>query len=155
MQLHAIFQGLGDARFRELLAQISMGRLKTYQLYEPLKVRTHLHKLNADSLKKAAPRLWDRVVAGDEALASEVAQSVLVSKMEVVIEVLDFLGIPHRDGFFEKETPLAEHLTEGWQRRVYEAFHTKHSPAFVVFYVNHLAKEAHEDEVTLFSADPA
>lgn len=155
MELHAIFQGLGDARFRELLAQISMGRLKTYQLFEPLKVRTHLHKLNAESLKKAAPRLWERVAGGDEALASELAQSVLVSKMDVVIEVLDHLGIPHRDGFFEKDTPLAEHLTDEWQQRVYEAFHTKQSPAFVVFYVNHLAKEAHEGEMTLFLPEQA
>ncbi len=150
MELHAIFQGLGDAQFRELLGQISMGRLKTYQLFEPLKVRTHLHKLNAESLKKASPRLWERLVAGEEALASELAQSILVSKMDVVIEVLDFLGVPHRDGFFEKETPLAEHLTDGWQQRVYDAFRDKHSPSLVAFYINHLDKEAREGEAALF-----
>lgn len=150
MELHAIFHGLGEARFRELLAQISMGRLKTYQLFEPLKVRTHLHKLNAESLKKASPRLWERLSAGDELLASELAQSILVSKMDMVIEVLDFLGIPHRDGFFEKDTPLASHLAEGWQQRVYDAFHATHSPALVVFYINHLAKEATEGEAELF-----
>lgn len=152
MELYEIFQGLGETRFRELLAQISMGRLKTYQLFEPLKVRTHLQKLNAESLRKAVPRLWERLGTGDEALASELAQSILVSKMDVVIEVLDFLGIPHRDGFFEKDTPLASHLSEGWQQRAYDAFHAKHSPALVIFYINHLAKEATEGEAALFDA---
>jgi hypothetical protein len=150
MELHAIFQSLGQERFRDLLSQISMGRLKAYQLFEPLKVRTHLGKLNAEALKKAAPRLWDRLVTGDEALAAELAQSILVSKMDVVIEVLEFLGVPHRDGFFEKDTPLADHLSEGWQQRVYDAFHTKHAPSLVVFYINHLAKEAAEGDMTLF-----
>ncbi len=150
MELHAIFQSLGEERFRDLLTQISMGRLKTYQLFEPLKVRTHLHKLNAESLKKAAPRLWERTAAGDEALAAELAQSILVSKMDVVIEVLDFLSIPHRDGFFEKETPLKDHLSDGWQQRVFDAFHTRHATSLLVFYINHLAKEASEDEMVLF-----
>jgi len=155
MELHAIFQSLGDAHFRDLLEQISIGRLKTYQLFEPLKVRTHLHKLNADTLRKAAPRIWERLQGGDDALASELAQSVLVSKMDFVIEVLDFLAIPHHDGFFDKDTPLAEHLVPGWQQRVFDAFQTKRPYALVVFYINHLAKEATDGAFSLFIPLPS
>lgn len=157
MELHAIFQGLGDSRFRELLGQISMGRLKTYQLFEPLKVRTHMHKLNAESLKKAAPRLWQRIVDGDEDLAAELAQSILVSRMAMVIEVLDFLGVPHHDGFFEKDTPLAGHLSDGWQQKVFLQFQDKYAAAIIAFYINHLAKEVSDGEATLFvpEAEPA
>lgn len=150
MELHEIFLGLGETRFRELLAQISMGRLKTYQLFEPLKVRLHLNKLNAETLRKIAPRLWRQVQENEGEIATELAQAILVSKLDVVIEVLDFLGVPHKDGFFEKDTPLAEHLTEGWQQRVYDEFHGKHSPSLVVFYINHLAKEATDGEAALF-----
>src|SRR5690606_37447948 len=101
------FQGLGEPAFRELLGQISMSRLKIYQIYDAVKVRTHLTKLNAESLRKAAPRLWARVAEGEEDFATELAQAILVSKLDVVVEVLDSLGIPHNEGFFEKDIDLA------------------------------------------------
>lgn len=154
MELHDIFRELGEPHFRELLAQISMGRLKAYQLYEPFKVRLHLNKLNAEALRKIAPRLWQRVCDGDDEIATELAQAILVSKLDFVIEVLNFLGVPHNDGFFEKETPINDHLPEGWQQRAYEAFSDKYSPSLVTFYLNHLAKEATEGEAPLFSPQP-
>jgi hypothetical protein len=155
MELHEIFQGLGEERFRELLRQISIGKLKTYQLYEPLKVRGRFPKLNTEALRKSAPRLWQRLAEGDEDLASELAQSILVSRMDLIVAVLDFLGIPHHDGFFEKETPLADHLTDGWQQRVFEAFRETHAPALVVFYINHLTKEAEQLDSLYLPASPA
>lgn len=150
MQLADIFQGLGEGAFRELLGQISLGRLKTYQLYEAVKVRMHLTKLNAETLRKAAPRLWERIAQGEEALAAELSQAILVSKLDVVIEVLNYLGIPHNEGFFEKDTDLPAFLPEGWQSKVYEEFKGKHSPALLAFYLNHLAKEATDGTAALF-----
>ena len=155
MELHELFLGLGEERFRDLLRQISIGRLKTFQLYEGLKVRTHLPKLNSETLRKGAPRFWLRLAEGDETLASELAQSILVSKMDLVIAVLDFLGIEHRDGFFEKETPLAEHLRDNWQQRVLSEFSASYSPALVLFYINHLAREASEQDASLYLPEAA
>lgn len=150
MQLADIFQGLGEDAFRELLGQISFGKLKTYQIYEAVKVRMHLAKLNSETLRKAAPRLWERIAQGEEVLAAELSQAILVSKLDVVIEVLNFLGIPHNDGFFEKDIDLAAHLPEGWQEKAYEKFKGTHSAALLAFYLNHLAKEATEGTAALF-----
>ncbi len=150
MQLADIFQGLGEDAFRELLGQISFGKLKTYRIYEAVKVRMHLAKLNSETLRKAAPRLWERISQGEEVLAAELSQAILVSKLDMVIEVLNFLGIPHNDGFFEKDTDLAAHLPEGWREKAYEEFKGKHSAALLAFYLNHLAKEATEGTSTLF-----
>jgi hypothetical protein len=150
MELHDIFRELGEAHFRELLAQVSMGRLKAYQLYEPFKVRLHLTKLNSETLRKVTPRLWSRVSEGDEEFATELSQAILVSKLDFVIEVLNFLGVPHNDGFFEKDMPIRDHLPENWQQKAYEAFGDKYSPSLVIFYLNHLAKEATEGQASLF-----
>ena len=150
MLLTDVFQGLGESTFRELLGQISMSRLKTYQLFEAMKVRMHLPKLNAEILKKASPRLWGRIAQGEEEFAAELSQAILVSKLAVVIEVLNFLGVPHNEGFFDKDTELASHLTEGWQQRVFAEFKAKYSPALIAFYVNHLAKEAGKGEEEVF-----
>jgi len=73
-----------------------IGRLRTYQLYEGLKTRGHLAKLNTENLRKAAPRLWVRLAAHEEELAKELAQAVLVSNLELIRAVLDFLGIPNQ-----------------------------------------------------------
>ena len=42
---------------RNFIKGISIGSLRTYQVYEPLKVHAGLHKLNRERLRKAAPRL--------------------------------------------------------------------------------------------------
>lgn len=150
MQLADIFLGMGEDSFPELLRQISLGRLKTYQLFEAVKVRMHLTKLNAEVLRKVAPRLWTRIAEHDEALAAELAQAILVSKLDVVIEVLDFLGIPHNEGFFEKDIDLASLLPEGWRERAYQEFKGRYSSALLTFYLNHLAKEATDGAASLF-----
>ena len=57
MQLSDIFLALGEPTFTQILRSVSIGKLKTFQLYERVKLRFHLSKLNSESLRKAAPRL--------------------------------------------------------------------------------------------------
>src|ERR1039458_8091870 len=46
---------------------------------EGFKVRAHLSKVNTEGLRKAVPKLWDRIAAGDEDFAKDLAQAILVS----------------------------------------------------------------------------
>jgi hypothetical protein len=136
-----VFLSMGESSLPGLLRHISISRLRTYQIYEHIKLRTRLMKLNNESLRKAAPRLWARLGEGDEDLATDLGQAILVSHLDMIIAALDLLGIPHQDGFFAKDANVAEQLTEGWQQRVYGALKEKHPPEIIVFYLNHLAAE--------------
>ena len=138
MQLSDIFLALGEPAFQQLIRGVSIGKLKTFQLYERVKLRFHMQKLNTETLRKAAPRLWARIAEHDEEFATDVAQIVLVSHLEMIKDVLDLLGIPHEDGFFSKDLDASDKLTSGWQQRVHEAFKTKYSEPLLVFYINHL-----------------
>ena len=53
MQLSEVYLKLGESGFGQLIRGISIGKLKTFQVYEPFKVRAHLAKLNTESLRKA------------------------------------------------------------------------------------------------------
>lgn len=145
MQVSEIFVALGEPAFAQLLRSVSIGKLKTFQLYERVKVRFHITKLNSENLRKAAPRLWARVKEGDDEFATDLAQVVLVSQLDMIKEVLDFVGIPHEDGFFAKDLDATEKLTEGWQGRVFEQFRGKYSEPVLIFYINHLAVELTND----------
>lgn len=148
MDLCDIYQGLGDQAFRDLLKAISLGKLRTYQLFERLKVRLRLNKLNMEALAKSAPRQWDRIVAErDDAFALDLAQAVLVCHMDIIIDVLNHLQIPHQEGFFEKDADVSSFLTGDWQQRAWDAFQDKHSRAVLAFYLNHLALEMTKDPV--------
>lgn len=147
MQLSDIFVRLGEENFEQLLRTISLGRLRTYQLFDALKTRLHLHKLNSESLRKAAPRLWARLGEPDSGdLATEVSQAILVSHMDMIKAVLDELGVPHEDGFFAKDADISAHLGEGWQRRAWEKFRTTYPAAALLFYLNHLDWEVNKAE---------
>ncbi|MFZ5928244.1 MAG: hypothetical protein ACOYX1_12435 [Acidobacteriota bacterium] len=141
MKLSEAFLAQGEQGFQDLLRRVSISRLRTYQLYEPLKVRTHLHKLNSETLRKAAPRLWERLSQGDEDLASDLAQAVLIGHLDMIIAALDFLGVPHQDGFFSKDADVSAYLTDGWQQRAYEALKDRFPANVLVFYLNHLGIE--------------
>jgi hypothetical protein len=154
MQLSDAFLAGGEQSFAGLIRQISIGKLKTYQLYEGLKTRAHLARLNTESLRKAAPRFWSRLAEPDEEFAKELAQAILVSHLDLIREVLDFLGIPNQDGFFDKNLDAAPYLTEGWQQRVYDKFRGAYPEPVVVFYINHLAWELQKD-AQVFSPDAA
>ena len=142
MQLTDIFLRLGTEHFEQLLRTVSIGRLKTYKLYERMKLRLHLNKLNSETLRHSAPRLWKRFEEQDETLATELSQCILISHMEMIKAALDHLGIEHEDGFFSKDAEVAGHLTEGWQAKTWEALKGTHSPSALLFYINHLGFEA-------------
>ena len=126
MLLSDVFLALGEPAFVQMLRSVSIGKLKTYQLYERVKLRFHLAKLNAETLRKAAPRLWARIAERDEEFATDVAQTVLVSHLDLLKAVLDFLEIQHEEGFFAKDADPAQRLTEGWQQRVYDRFRNEY-----------------------------
>src|SRR5471030_974404 len=141
MHISDVYLGLGQDAFGQLISGISIGKLKTYQIYEGFKVRAHLQKVNTESLRKAIPKLWERIVGRDEDFAKDLAQAVLVSHLDMITAVLDFLTIPHENGFFAKEMDHKPYFTEGWEWRVYENFRGTWPEALLLFYVNHLRWE--------------
>jgi len=141
MTLSDVFVALGEDRTRRLLGCISIGKLRTYQLFDRVKARLYLHKLNSETLAKAAPRAWTRLTEQDEEFARDLAQAVLVSQLDLVRAVLDFLGVPHEDGFFAKDMDASAYLKDNWQERVWEQFHQSYSEAALLLYINHLAWE--------------
>ena len=114
MLISDVYLSLGEEAVAELVRGISIGKLKTYQLYEGFKVRAHLHKVNTEALRKATPRFWTRLAARDEDFAKDLAQAVLVSHLDMITAVLDFLGISHENGFFAKDMDPKPYLSEGW-----------------------------------------
>jgi hypothetical protein len=141
MEISEVYQGLGQDAFTQLIRGISIGKLRTYQIYEGFKVRARLHKVNTEALRKAAPRFWERIVEGDEEFGRDLAQAILVSHIDLIAAVLDFLGVPHENGFFAKDMDAAPYFTEGWEGRVFENFRTRFSEPLVLFYINHLRWE--------------
>jgi hypothetical protein len=141
MLISDVYLSLGEEAVAELVRGISIGKLKTYQLYEGFKVRAHLHKVNTDALRKSAPRFWTRISERDEEFAKELAQVVLVSHLDMIISVLDFLGVPHENGFFPKDQEVKQHFPEGWEARVLEKFRGVFPDVLLTFYINHLRWE--------------
>jgi hypothetical protein len=141
MEISEVYVGLGQDTFAQLIRGISIGKLKTYQIYEGFKVRAHLQKMNTETLRKAVPKLWERLTGGDEEFAKDLAQAVLVSHLDMISAVLDFLGVPHENGFFAKDMDAGRYFTEGWEARTYEEFHTAYPEPLLLFYMNHLRWE--------------
>jgi hypothetical protein len=146
MQLTDVFLRLGQDNFDQLLRHISLGRLKTYQLFERVKTRLHLNKLNSETLRRAGPRTWARLEAREEEFASDLAQAILVSHLEMIRAVLDHLEIPHEDGFFSKDADLSKHFQEGWQQRAWDKFRGAYPDAALLFYINHLGWEVAQSQ---------
>src|SRR5215469_17258047 len=141
MQISDVYLDLGQESFAQLIRSISIGKLRTYQIYEGFKVRAHLHKVNTEILRKSAPKFWDRIASGDEDFAKDLAQCILVSHLDMIGAVLDFLGVPHENGFFAKDMDPKPYFTEGWEGRVFEKFHESYPEPLLLFYVNHLRWE--------------
>ena len=141
MDISDVYLGLGQDAFAQLIRAISIGKLKTFRIYEGFKVRARLHKLNTETLRKAVPRLWERIAARDEEFARDIAQSILVSHLDMISGVLDFVGVPHEGGFFAKDLDAKQHITEGWESRVLEKFQSTWPEPLVLFYINHLRWE--------------
>lgn len=141
MQVTDIYLGLGQERLDDLLRSVSIGRLKTYQLFDRMKMRLHVTKLNSETLRKCGPRIWARVEERDEAFTAELSQAILISHFDMIKDVLDHLGVPHEDGFFSKDTDVAALLKPGWEQPAWDAFKDKYAKAPLLFYINHLAWE--------------
>lgn len=141
MEISDVYRGLGQETFGKLVRSISIGKLKTFQVYEGLKVRAHLHKLNTETLRNAAPRFWDRIMGGDEEFGRDLAQSVLVSHLDLIVAALDLLGVPHENGFFAKDLDPAPHFTPGWEERLLVGLKDRFPEVIIIFYINHLRWE--------------
>jgi hypothetical protein len=141
MQLTGVFLQLGEDRLPQLVRAVSIGKLKTYKLYERFKTRTHLARVNTESLRKATPRFWSRLSEQDEEFATDLSQAILISHMDMIAAVLNFLGVPNEEGFFTKDLDAKQYLTEGWQTRVWERFHSEYPEPLLLFYINHLGWE--------------
>jgi hypothetical protein len=141
MQLSEVYLKLGESGFGQLIRSISIGKLKTYQLYDAFKASAHLIKLNTEALQRHVPLFWTRLSQGDEQFAKDLAQTVLVSHLDMIVAILDFLGIPHEGGFFSKDLNARSYLTEGWAERVFEKFRAVYPEAVLLFYINHLSWE--------------
>lgn len=141
MQISDVYLDMGQETFGQLIRGISIGKLRTYQIYEGFKVRAHLHKVNTEALRKSVPRFWTRISEKDEDFAKDLAQAVLVSHLDLITAVLDFLGVPHENGFFNKDMDPKPFFTEGWEERVYDKFHGVFPDAILAFYINHLRWE--------------
>src|SRR5580704_13960897 len=135
MHISDVYGGLGQEAFAQLIRGISIGKLRTYQIYEGFKVRAHLHKLNTEILRKSTPRFWARIAEGDEDFGKDLAQAILLSHLDLITGVLDFLGVVHENGFFAKDIDPKPHFTEGWEERVYEKFRATYPEAVLVFYI--------------------
>ncbi len=148
MQLSDVFLAQGEEAFRQLLRSVSIGKLRTYQLFDRVKARTHLAKLNSEHLRHAAPRLWARLTAREDEFAEDLAQAVLVSHLDMIREVLNFLGIPNENGFFARDMDAGAYFSDGWQQRVWEKFRDQFPVPALLFYINHLGWElAKEKEI--------
>ena len=142
MQMSQVFLGMGEESFAQLLRTISIGKLKTFQLYERLKTRLHVNKLNSEALRKVAPRCWARLSEPEsDDFASELSQAILISHFDMIKAVLDHLGIPHEDGFFPKDLDAAQYLKDGWQQKTYDHFKSVYPESLLLFYINHLGVE--------------
>ncbi|HEV2688306.1 MAG TPA: hypothetical protein VGV35_07120 [Bryobacteraceae bacterium] len=153
MQLCGIFLGLGEPTFTQLLRTVSIGKLKTYQLYDRMKVVMRLPKLNSEHVRKAEPRFWARLTENDEDFAADLAQTILVSHLDMIKAVLDDLGIPNQNGFFDKDIVGSKYLTDGWQQKVYDKFKGAYPSAVLLFYINHLDWELAKSEKVFQAPD--
>jgi hypothetical protein len=141
MEISDVFLGMGQDAFERLVRSVSIGKLKTFQIYEGFKVRAHLHKVNTELLRKSVPKFWARLAERDEDFGKDLAQTILVSHLEMIAEILDFLGVPHESGFFAKDMDPKPFFTEGWEDRVVQHFRDRFPEPLLVFYVNHLRWE--------------
>ncbi len=92
----------------------------------------------------------------DEEFATDLSQAILISHMDMIAAVLNFIGVPNEEGFFAKDLDAKQYLTEGWQTRAYERFKAEYPEILLLFYINHLGWElGGEQQAYLPLARPA
>jgi hypothetical protein len=141
MLLSDIFLRISEGDFEQLVRGISMGKLRTYQMFESFRIRARLAKLNTEILRKTLPRFRGRLTEHDEDFAKDLAQVILLSHLDMIGAILDYLKIPNQGGFFAKDIDPASYLTAGWQGRVYGEFSSAYPGPALPLYINHLAWE--------------
>lgn len=142
MDLVGVYSALGRERCVRLVRMVSIGALRTFGVYQAVKIRSRLHTLNRQKLRAAAPKLWQRIADGDRGLARDLSQGILVSNIPFVVGVLDFLGVEHDgNGFFSKDSDHALQLASGWAERVYREFVGRFPEDLVLLYINYLGWE--------------
>jgi len=155
MEISDVYLGLGQDAFAHLIRGISIGKLKTYQIYEGFKVRAHLQKVNTETLRKATPRLWARISGRDEEFGRDLAQAILVSHLDMITGILDFIGVPHEGGFFAKDLDAQKYFTGDWESRVLGHFQSTYPEPLLLFYVNHLRWELLNADGVYLPASPS
>ena len=146
MQMCGVYLALGPEVFSQLVRGISIGKLKTYQVYERFKLRARLVKLNSESLRKAEPKFWARIESGEEEFATDLSQVFLLSHLGMIVDILSFLGIPNDQGFFDKDLKPEQYLTSGWHQRVFDEFSAQYKREILLFYINHLDWELNKTD---------
>ena len=149
MDLVGVFKALGREPCVKLVRSVSIGALRTFGVYEAIKIRSRLRTLNRQKLRTVAPKLWIRIADGDTDLAHALSQAILVSNIPLITGVLDFLKIEHDgNGFYSKDADHAENLRPGWADAVLERFGDRYPRELVLLYINYLGWEtATLDEV--------
>lgn len=142
MELTAVYAAFGSDRTSGLVQTVSLGALRTFGVYEAVKVRSRLKKLNRQKLRAAAPKMWERIKDGDTDLARDLTQAVLVSNIPLVVEVLDLLEIEHDgNGFFAKDGDYSSQFSNGWEQKVFKHCKDRFDTDLVLLYINHLGWE--------------
>jgi hypothetical protein len=59
----------------------------------------------------------------------------------MIAAALDFLGVPHENGFFAKDMDAKPYFTEGWEDRLFGQLKSAYSDTILIFYINHLRWE--------------
>src|SRR6266567_2779616 len=98
-------------------------------------------QLGEENLRKATPRFWERLNAHDEEFSTDLSQAILIAHMDMITNVLNFLGVPNQEGFFEKDIDAKTHLTDGWQARAFDRFRSEYPESLLLFYISHLGWE--------------
>ena len=155
MELADVYVALGRQRTVALAREISIGALKTFGVYEGIKIRSRLHRFNRRKLRAAAPKLWQRITEGDAGLARDFSQAILVSNIPLIVDVLDHLEIEHdENGFFAKDSDYSEQLAADWPESVSKQFTGRYREELLLLYINHLGWETGTlDEPFLGSAE--
>ena len=103
MQLPDVFLALGEQSFGKLMNSVSLGKLRTYQLFDRLKTRAHLAKLNAEALHKASPRLWAFGLGPHACPSGRLGHDMAECMVAVALEMLPGLEIDTRGGECDDE----------------------------------------------------
>ena len=124
-------------RLDEIISQLENEDVDVDELSMQVKEAVDLIRVCKAKIDKAEMEVKQVV----EDFAKDLGQAILVSHLDMMTVVLDFLGIANENGFFAKDIDAKPHLTEGWQARTFEQFKSEYPESLLLFYINHLGCE--------------